>query len=56
MTQATGAQFKIVNKTNQTLIITSYGYLKSYGELIVTSITSQMKNLEKKGLVAIRKF
>ena len=52
----TGNQTKIVNKTNQVLIITSYGYLYGYKEMLVSEITPQMTNLEKKGLISIRKY
>ena len=51
-----GTQYKIINRTNQVLIITSYGYLYGYKDMLVSEITEQMKNLEKKGLITIRKY
>jgi hypothetical protein len=56
MKERTGTSYKIVNKTNQTIPIINYGYLASYGEMPVASITDQMKNLEKRGLIAVRKY
>lgn len=51
----TGNQFKIINRTNQVIMITSYGYLQGYKDMLVNEITAQLANLEKKGLITIRK-
>lgn len=47
--------YKITNKTNQVIQIINYGYLYGYKFIIVNEITSQIKNLEKRGLISIRK-
>ena len=46
---------KIINRTNQVFQIIGVGYLFGYGELLVPEVTTQMLNLEKKGLITIRK-
>jgi len=46
--------FKIKNKTDQYFQLINYGYLNSYGEIQVTEITDQLKNLERMGLISIK--
>jgi hypothetical protein len=45
---------KIKNKTNQYFQLIDYGYLPSYGEILVSEVNEQMRSLEKKGLISIR--
>lgn len=51
----TGSQFKLINRTNQVILITSYGYLQGYKDMLVNELTAQMTNLQKKGLITVRK-
>lgn len=53
--QSISTNYRIVNKTNQTIYITSYGYLYGYKDLLVTELTPQINNLEKRGLIAIKR-
>jgi hypothetical protein len=47
--------YKVTNKTNQVIQLINFGYLYGYKFIIVNEITPQIKNLEKRGLVSIRK-
>lgn len=46
--------FKVINKTNQTFILTEYGYLYPYSYIILNKKNEQVVGMEKKGLVSIK--
>lgn len=46
--------FKIINKTNQTFMLTEYGYLYPYSFIIVKRKNEQLLSMEKKGLITIK--
>mgnify|MGYP007069471702 CR=1 FL=1 len=47
--------FKVVNKTNQTFLLTGFGYLFPYKFLRIADKTEQIISMEKKGLVSVKK-
>ncbi len=46
--------FKVLNKTNQTFMLTDYGYLYPYKSLIVEKKTEQIVSMEKNGLISVK--
>jgi len=47
--------YKIINKTFQVLILTENDPIPSRKNIIVKTLNNQLKNLEKRGLVIIKK-
>lgn len=46
--------FKIINKTNQTFMLTEHGYLYPYSSIVIKRKNEQLSSMEKKGLISIK--
>jgi len=47
--------YRVINKTNQTIILEGVGFVEGYKEVITKELSPQINNLVKKGLLAVRK-